>query len=59
VLITLPKESGPIIVKLFQTPLGILKKDIMNIDKLDNTELIRTSLSPDERTLPFQLLNLF
>jgi hypothetical protein len=54
-LITLPKELRPIIVKLFRNTFirGILKKDVMNIAKLESTKLIRTSLHPDERSLPF------
>ena len=41
------------------TPLGILKKDIMNIGRLDSTESIKTNLPPIERSFSFQLLIFF
>jgi hypothetical protein len=61
-LITLLEKTRSIIVKLLHygtTPLGILKNDIKNIGKLESTELISTSLPPDKRSLPFQLLSFF
>jgi hypothetical protein len=43
----------------FRTPFSTSKQDIMNIGKLDKTELINTNLPPYGKCFSFHPLNFF
>ena len=58
-LVTFPEKSRTEIIQLLTDPFRISKKDIMYIDILLRTELIKVSRPPVERFFPFQLLNRF
>jgi hypothetical protein len=58
-VILLPKKSWSKIINFFKYPLGISKKDSINIGKLLSTEFIRTNRPSTERYFPFELLSFF